>query len=156
MSWNKPLLLFCLLVFFLVLSPTRESSLIWRRHRYMYRWRAANIFAFARHSLPLTIEGPLACHTNCDTGHPFIMVISEGPWHLLLSVYQLTCHHLFLQPSSVGFEHSTFHLWCERSNRLIRKFLIQSKGANGLHRVLIFVNLNWLIVLPAFAIFQSF
>ena len=26
-------------------------------------------------------EGSLACHTYCDTGHPFIMVISEGPWH---------------------------------------------------------------------------
>ena len=24
-------------------------------------------------------EGSLACHTNCDTGHPFIMVISEDP-----------------------------------------------------------------------------
>ena len=23
----------------------------------------------------------LACHTHCDTGHPFIMVISEDPWH---------------------------------------------------------------------------
>ena len=24
-------------------------------------------------------EGSLACHTNCDTGHRFIMVISEDP-----------------------------------------------------------------------------
>ena len=24
----------------------------------------------------------LACHTYCDTGHPFIMVISENPSHL--------------------------------------------------------------------------
>ena len=52
-------------------------SLIWRRHHYW--WRAAN--SYARHSWPLSSEGSLACHTYCDTGHPFIMVISEDPWH---------------------------------------------------------------------------
>ena len=26
-------------------------------------------------------EGSLACHTYCDTGNPFITVISEDPWH---------------------------------------------------------------------------
>ena len=43
---------------------------------------------YARHSWPLSSEDSLACHTNCDTGNPFIMVISEDPWHLdlLLSV----------------------------------------------------------------------
>ena len=46
------------------------------------------IFTYARHLLPLSSEGSLVCHTYCDTGHPFIMVISEDPWHshLLLSV----------------------------------------------------------------------
>ena len=29
----------------------------------------------------LSSEGCLACHTYSDTGHPFIMVISEVPWH---------------------------------------------------------------------------
>ena len=29
----------------------------------------------------LSNEGSLACHTYCDTGHPFIMVISEDLWH---------------------------------------------------------------------------
>ena len=31
----------------------------------------------------------LSCHIYCDTGHPFIMVISENPWnpHLLPSVW---------------------------------------------------------------------
>ena len=33
----------------------------------------------ARHSWPLSSEGSLACHTYCDTGHPFIMVISADP-----------------------------------------------------------------------------
>ena len=36
------------------------------------------ILAFARHSWPLSSEGSLACHTYGNTGHPFIMVISEG------------------------------------------------------------------------------
>ena len=34
----------------------------------------------------------LACHTYCDTGHSFIMVISEDPWHshLLPGIWQMT------------------------------------------------------------------
>ena len=45
-------------------------------------------FTYARHSWPLSSEGSLACHTYCDTVHPFIMVIFEDPWHshLLSSV----------------------------------------------------------------------
>ena len=48
------------------------------------------ILTNARHSWPLSSEGSLACHTYCDTGHPFIVVISENPWHshLLPSVWQ--------------------------------------------------------------------
>ena len=34
---------------------------------------------FARHSWLLSSEGSLVCHTDCDTGHPFVMIISEGP-----------------------------------------------------------------------------
>ena len=30
-------------------------------------------------SCPLRSEGSLVCHNYCDTGHPFIMVISEHP-----------------------------------------------------------------------------
>ena len=33
----------------------------------------------ARHLWSLNSEGSLACHTYCDTGHPFIMIISEDP-----------------------------------------------------------------------------
>ena len=38
---------------------------------------------------PLSSEGSLVCHTHCDTGHLFIMVISEDQWHShpLLRVY---------------------------------------------------------------------
>ena len=39
------------------------------------------ILTFARHSWPLSSEGSLACNTYFDTEHPFIMVISEDPWH---------------------------------------------------------------------------
>ena len=38
-----------------------------------------HILINARHSWPLSSEGFLKCHTNCDTGLPFIMVIYENP-----------------------------------------------------------------------------
>ena len=47
------------------------------------------IWTYARHLWPLlSSEGSLACHTYCDTGHPFMMVISKDPWqsHLMPSV----------------------------------------------------------------------
>ena len=37
------------------------------------------ILTYARHSWPLSGEGSLACHTYCDTGHSFIVVILEDP-----------------------------------------------------------------------------
>ena len=37
------------------------------------------ILTYAWQSSPLSSEGSLACHTYCDTGHLFIMVISEDP-----------------------------------------------------------------------------
>ena len=55
-------------------------------HLYMY-WEVTiageglQILSHARHSLPLSSEGSLACHTYCGTGYPFIMVISGDPWH---------------------------------------------------------------------------
>ena len=32
------------------------------------------ILTYARHFWPFSNESSLACHTYCDTGHPFIMV----------------------------------------------------------------------------------
>ena len=57
------------------------------------------ILTNARHSWAVIIEGFLACHTHCDTGHPYFMVISEDPRHLHLfpSVWQWSCHYLFLR-----------------------------------------------------------
>ena len=42
-------------------------------------------------------EGSLTCHNHCDTGLPFIMVISADPLHshLLQSVWQWSRHYLF-------------------------------------------------------------
>ena len=58
----------------LFFCPTREFSLIWRRHH--NRWRAAK-FDLCSALWPLSSEGSLACHTYCDTWHPFMMVISD-------------------------------------------------------------------------------
>ena len=49
------------------------------------------ILTYARHSWPLSSEGSLACHTYCDTGHPFIMVICQDPLHFHLAV--TTCFY---------------------------------------------------------------
>ena len=37
------------------------------------------ILTYTRHYWSLSSEGSLACHTYCDTGHPFIMAIFEDP-----------------------------------------------------------------------------
>ena len=39
------------------------------------------ILTYVRHLWQLSSEGSLAWHTYCDTGHPFIMGITEDPWH---------------------------------------------------------------------------
>ena len=64
------------------------------------------LMTYARHSWPSSSEGSLVCQTYCDTGHAFIMVISEDPWDLhLLPVF--TCiYDLCL--SRLGFEHGLF------------------------------------------------
>ena len=56
------------------------------------------ILTYARHSWPLSSEGSLRCHTCCDTGLSFIMVISEDLWHsqLLPSDWHI-CSHIIVQ-----------------------------------------------------------
>ena len=39
------------------------------------------ILTYARRFWLLSSEGSLACHTYCNTRHPFIMVIFGDPWH---------------------------------------------------------------------------
>ena len=84
--------------------------------------KGCKILTYARHSWLLSSEGSLACHTHCDTGLPFIMVISEDPWHshLLPNVWQWSCHYRFYDVglSRLGFENPTFRLRGQRSNSL--------------------------------------
>ena len=76
-------------------------TVIWTRHH--DRWKAANFYLW---SALMVIEqrGFLVCHVYCDTGHPVAMVISEDPWHshLSASVWQCSCHYLFLRLRSVA------------------------------------------------------
>ena len=62
------------------------------------------IFTYAQHWWPLSSEGSLACHTYCDTGQPFIMVISEDHLYLWPSIWHWSCHCLFLDLSRPGIE----------------------------------------------------
>ena len=41
--------------------------------------KRCKFLTYARHLWPLSNEGSLMCHIHCDTGLPFIMVISEDP-----------------------------------------------------------------------------
>ena len=77
------------------------------------------ILTYARHSRPLCSKCSSTCHTYCDTGLPFIMVISENPWHshLLPKVWQWSCHYLSLRFRSVATGDRTpiSHMRGERS-----------------------------------------
>ena len=90
---------------FICLIPLENFSLIWKRHH--YQWRA-----YSRHSWPLSSEGSLACHTFCDTGHPFIRVFSEDPWHSYicqaLSSGAVTTWNSNIQPSACGANALTY------------------------------------------------
>ena len=70
------------------------------------------ILTFARHFWPLSSEGSSAFHTYCDTGHPFIMVISEDPWHshVMPRVFQWSYHYLFYRIWSVAAGIRTLNL----------------------------------------------
>ena len=73
------------------------------------RRHGSQILTYARYLRPLSSKGSLACHTNCDTGHSYIMVISEDLWqsHLLPSVGSeaVTACYNELGLSRLGFEH---------------------------------------------------
>ena len=78
------------------------------------------ILSYTRLSWPLSSEVSLACHTYCDKGHSFIMLICEDSWHSLQafgSGVVTTCFY-DLSLSWLGFEHQTFSLRNGCSNRL--------------------------------------
>ena len=100
----------CLYVSLWFFCPTRE---IFPHMETLPLREGLQIFSYARHSWPLSSEGSLACHIYCDTGHPFIMVISEDPWH---SAVATSFYDLGL--SLLGFIRPNFRLWGEHSNQL--------------------------------------
>ena len=57
------------------------------------------IVSYTLQAYQLSSDGTLACNTYCNTGHTFILVISEDPWHshLLPNFLQWSCHYLFLR-----------------------------------------------------------
>ena len=61
------------------------------------------IFTLWNSHMAIEQWGFLAYYTYCDTGHLFIIVNSEDPWHshLLPSVLKWSCHYLFLRYRSV-------------------------------------------------------
>ena len=78
-----------------------------------------HILTYARHLWPFSSEGSLACHTYYDTDNPFIMVISEDPWHSYVkpSVWQCVLTTYVCRGCDY-FKLTTFHLRAARSNWL--------------------------------------
>ena len=112
---TKLFLFVCLFVLGFIV-PLENFPLIWRRHH--YRWRLQIFLTYTRHSWPLSSEGSSACHTYCDTGHPFIMDNSlSSPrtrdTHTYCRAFSsgavTTCFY-DLGLSRLGFEHPTYRL----------------------------------------------
>ena len=80
------------------------------------------ILTYARHSWSLNSESSLACQTYCDTAHPFIMVISwtrdTQTCYRAFSGGAVTICFYDLGLSRLEFEHPTFRLLGQHSNRL--------------------------------------
>ena len=99
-------------VFFLfgVFLPNREFFTHLETH---HTGEVLQILTYVWHLWPLRSECSLAYHAYCDTGHPFIMVISEDPWHshLMPSVWQWSGHYLFKRLRSVASGIRTPNNW---------------------------------------------
>ena len=97
------LIVWTYLCLFGVFVLIENFSPIWRR--YHDRGERLQILTYARHLWPLRSDGFLAFNPYFDTGHPFIMVISEDRWNspLLPSAASACFYDLGL--SRLGFEH---------------------------------------------------
>ena len=70
----------CGLIFFLFVWDLSSHSRIFQSYGDVtITGEVLHILTFARQLLPFSSEGSLACHTYCDIGHPFIIIISEDP-----------------------------------------------------------------------------
>ena len=114
----RPSLVFVFVCLLWVFRPTREFF----THMDTISGGGLQILSNARHLCPLSCKDSLACHTNCDTGHPFIMNTSRtrdthtycrafGSGAVTICFYNLVLWRL-------GFEHPTFCFRGERSNQL--------------------------------------
>ena len=65
-------------IFLLVWSFSSHSKIFHWNRDVIITGEGLQILTYAR---PLSSKSSLACHTYCDKGHPFIMVISEDLWH---------------------------------------------------------------------------
>ena len=128
-----------------VLRPTQEFF----THMEIITGEGLQILTYARYSWSWSSEGSTACHTSCDTGHPFIAVnpslygwntadtavytIQSNNGHfrwpiiptpvaerLVLKLYDLRLSRLWL-------EHPTFWLQGERSNLIRHRRDLQLK-----------------------------
>ena len=111
--------MFVLFVCFGVIITLENVSQVWKRHQ--YRWRAPDL-AYSRHSWPLSSEGSLVCHTFCDTGHCFIMVISaECDTHFCCRAF--SSGHVTTCFNGIGlrFTHPILRMQAECSNRLCHR-----------------------------------
>ena len=87
-------------------TESSKGLLVWLRNFHSFEdvtssGEGLHILTYTWHLRPWSSEGSLACHTYCDMGLPFIMVISENPWHsrLMPRVWQWSCHYLFSKQS---------------------------------------------------------
>ena len=80
--------------------PLENFLLIWRRHH--CRWRAANFdLCSALKAIALSGESSSACHTYCDTGHPFLRTRDTHTCTYYWAFSQWGCHYLFLWLRSI-------------------------------------------------------
>ena len=112
----------CLFVCLIDLGLSSLSRIFYSYGDVTFTNEGLQILTYPRHSWPLSSEGSLACHTYCDMGHPFIIVISENQWHSHLcrafSSGTVTFCFYDLGLLWLGFEHPTFHLRNQRSKPL--------------------------------------
>ena len=122
LSAQKSKYSFCSCVCLLVKGLTSHSRLFHSYGDAPISVAGLQILTYTRHSWPLSIEGPLVCHTNCDTEHPLKMVIFD--YHDIYTCCRAFCSGAVttffydLGLLWLGFELPTIRIRSNRSYRL--------------------------------------
>ena len=122
LSAQKSKYSFCSCVCLLVKGLTSHSRLFHSYGDATISVEGLQILTYTRHSWPLSIEGSLVCHNNCDTEHPFKMVIFE--YHdthnccRAVGSGTVTTYFYDLGLLWLGFELPTIRIRSKRSYRL--------------------------------------